>query len=1453
MRLLQSTILLLFIFGCAKEREVEFNQGQGGADLLALSEWQGKTFTQQTSSEAIGGVNTLAGASRVNIETAEGSTQENFDIFELQNPHELLDGVSIRGRAGETYQMQYEITKDFLIINKLVPEAQIPQVERLHAREITSGPQSGLFRIPLVKFPASLVKVQSVLNANNEATNRLGEYPARDLSEATHFRFNAENRTAFANVTRRDVFNKSFFEGDWFYAVTIVSTDPERASYVGRDISRDFGFSSVSRVSFTRTPEMLRVVNRNIDPAVDTTDIANYESAIDIPVEWIDYKVEDQGNLAGIVQREVGEDDADYRQWNQRDFVKLQFQNIAFPYDKSIDTRGQVEYEDFHLAENYFSFKLYYPGQNMRLRFAFRKAHEPKQGTVFKLDDWDLFGFFKTFRNVIPGDDTHVTEEDYERNIFLNRFYPEVNPETGTRDIIFHLSHRTPDEYRELSQQAVDMWDQAFRQAQTDIRVKLHPERKVHLGDIRYNIINFVDTRNNSGLLGYGPSIADTFSGELVSATSNMYVNPYRVRAYRYIRNYIRHQAGLFDNDELDTSGAPSATPNTGNYVELTFRGAEQQAHMQRSLALSFSNSIPTELQQSLGNRQTKFNNFSEAFNFVRNTNNRYGATPESSRSLPPSISPFPVIDTDLPSFESLFGNQNQSSELLSSINSHLQDGDFFDQVLLTREKTADQYRQFSHDNFRNYSEPFNFNTGNCSYNDTQGDMIDNIRRFCGDDIQNYLTTFDLEEIKATKNYGALWTERLDPILEECSGLIIKKMMLPTLLHEMGHNFGLSHNFMASTDPLNFHFQDEAREQPIARSSSVMDYASLVVDQLEELGKYDVAAIRFGYGNKVALAPNREVVALNDLNKSIQENIDTSHPNREMFPFKFCDDYDTGFWATSPLCNRGDTGEDPLILTRRLIAEYNSYVNTELNRLDRVEGQRNIDVWWRVAAIYFPRLKKIYDEWRYMLKDLNGRENSYLPDTIAGYNAMIETIEARDDYEEKFKAYHLASEEIFNFFLDFTLKPARYCIFRNNSTRLAEIEDFEKLRNGFHGRYGRTVTSCNDQELIDYFEVKLQEASGLPKPELSFYKELGEFHNQARNNLTQSHRNYHTVDTAGMRLAKYWAVLTLTGRYPYMLKFYNTADGYFFNPGFMDNPKFRTALINRVKARVIHGQSLKSLGLNIDEIIELGFISREDLEEAETPLDQADVMMPFFDREESHLRTLWLSMAWGSLIPGETTRNHEVYRKFAPGRTDNPQIEEVEGVVTLRFLDRYWMFAHPEQNPHAFELIAKHNEIKDKQEKIELFLDNRFTIDTNQLDSIFRGEEVVTEESLANMTLNDLMEMINTKFARLDSTFPVHTLNYLLEHFIGPEFTLFQTVTQGGQITRAEAMEGNALDLLREKGIDHTQILQSRYQTRYQELQAQLQKDESEARTFKSFRREYSAQLDAIIDILSRL
>lgn len=72
--------------------------------------------------------------------------------------------------------------------------------------------------------------------------------------------------------------------------------------------------------------------------------------------------------------------------------------------------------------------------------------------------------------------------------------------------------------------------------------------------------------------------------------------------------------------------------------------------------------------------------------------------------------------------------------------------------------------------------------------------------------------------------------------------------------HELGHTFGLRHNFAGSFDALNYFpdfWKDGVRRKSEMRYSSIMDYMQRFNSDFSGIGLYDRAAILFGYGDFV--------------------------------------------------------------------------------------------------------------------------------------------------------------------------------------------------------------------------------------------------------------------------------------------------------------------------------------------------------------------------------------------------------------------------------------------------------------------------------------------------------------------------------------------------------------------------------------------------------------------------
>jgi len=235
--------------------------------------------------------------------------------------------------------------------------------------------------------------------------------------------------------------------------------------------------------------------------------------------------------------------------------------------------------------------------------------------------------------------------------------------------------------------------------------------------------------------------------------------------------------------------------------------------------------------------------------------------------------------------------------------------------------------------------------------------------------------------------------------------------------HEVGHTMGLRHNFSASTDALNYddrYWQvymstatpEEKEKQNLSgfAYASVMDYGSRFNSDIEGLGKYDKAAIRFGYGGLVDTIPQAAENAWTGLSNDIflydyskipsevggidkvgepatgiaaysdvvNSLIDSSVPLMAERPYKFCSDEYVG----SLDCKPWDAGANQREIVRNASDMYQNYYIFNAYKRGRIT--------WTVDG-YLSRIESHYlsrftESFLYYY---------FLTDYLASYNALL--------------------------------------------------------------------------------------------------------------------------------------------------------------------------------------------------------------------------------------------------------------------------------------------------------------------------------------------------------------------------------------------------------------------------------------------------------------------------------
>lgn len=179
------------------------------------------------------------------------------------------------------------------------------------------------------------------------------------------------------------------------------------------------------------------------------------------------------------------------------------------------------------------------------------------------------------------------------------------------------------------------------------------------------------------------------------------------------------------------------------------------------------------------------------------------------------------------------------------------------------------------------------------------------------------------------------WHDLSDKEKNQMIDKLLPVMWIPTLIHEMGHNLGLRHNFQASEDKDNFYSSQELSERGLEYTmpfSSVMEYAEDTM-ALTKLGKYDIAALRFGYKREVdvkgAKGGYETIKVENTLDRLIKAK---QLKDEDLKPYGYCTDEHAGINAG---CRRFDMGTTYTEIIKNDIENYHRYYTWYNFRRDR--------------------------------------------------------------------------------------------------------------------------------------------------------------------------------------------------------------------------------------------------------------------------------------------------------------------------------------------------------------------------------------------------------------------------------------------------------------------------------------------------------------------------------------
>ncbi len=1146
-KLITVAIMSTFIglSGCTKKRAETIAPGQGD-NLQTVASFHNKVFKLKTLSP-VDKVETqnVTRSKRTEYKSPKYGL-DNFSIVNYKTDAQLLGTTKIVARPDteDKYEIHYVVTNDYVKVLKVAKEIDIPLQERTFAEDLADGRKA----VPLVgyKIQGKFI-LERIENENGKKTSLLREKSVNSISTATHIRIDLNSPEIFKAVQKPDILPASYFDGEWFFAETVVQAPEHKKDQEGFIAESILGSST--RIKFVKNKDNFEAVSLNLDERLKQQSDINFSRVFSLPVEWKEFRSVEVGNSTGMKEEENNE-----LAFDKKKYVLVNFENVVSKIDdgtferylqKALGASAEgSKLVNLEIQDNYLSFTLEKNESNIRFKMSLRRVEKNNyQSKLHFRDDWEKFGYFTTTKSSVMNYEIH-RKEDIEKNIFISRFNPKADR------IEFRFSKTTPAWIRPAVRKSIASWDDSFcraangitssaceevtkcrmsqLQAQDDksneschsvakkanyLQVVLNEkDGDVELGDLRYNIINLIESETESNLFGYGPSLTDPYTGEIISATTNVHVTPIRSALVDEIRNYILMKLGYLGEVRLG-----------GGFDILT----------------------QAEVKSDNQNAQ-----------IIMNSTN-FGQL--KSLKLPTEI---------LKYFDKKFNSQNKTISL----------------------------------DFRNGNSPFG---REFDLSITSKNIHREIELNCPE-ITKYVSQLKVAGVTHDKN-------ELD-ILNKCSRKLVVDKMSGTLIHEIGHNLGLRHNFTASNDEANFWPATKEQSQ-VVKSSSVMEYPAFNEDRLTKPGLYDIAALQYGYYDRITTVDG-QIQTLNTA-RTIEQNVGS----KKIKPYKFCTD-EHAYWGLDPMCRRHDAGITPIEVVENIINDYKTSYSLYNYRYDRVGVQSGYTLAMSRFGRYYLPLKHINEQWRIILADYIGRDKMYLEGIDeAQYDALITKLMADPKVSAESKLYKLASEKAFNFLSSIAGMSNQYCLVEN-SVKSFDIIEFEKIRQDSFSKGKNFLRSCQDANALEWFKAN----------SMNFITQLGYPLNDVKFDLSPE-KSTETNDIAGNGPDRIMATYALTERMALSLR--STQIG--LNSNFLDVPKHRSSMISRVLSRLGDGVSIESIRSVLAQNI-----SQQDIEK----LKKIKPHFKKFDAEKDIIQNQLTSLVQGLLIPGKSQENLSRLRDF---------------------------------------------------------------------------------------------------------------------------------------------------------------------------------------------------------------
>ncbi len=697
------------------------------------------------------------------------------------------------------------------------------------------------------------------------------------------------------------------------------------------------------------------------------------------------------------------------------------------------------------------------------------------EAVEYPVPDQNDFGFFN--------DEELVLKDDFDRNrperkVLMNRW----NPNRQNNELVYYLSpeYSKPENKLVLdaTYAAINVMNKEMQASQIPFTFKLieqpDADKAVSPGDIRYNSLVLIEDPLANGLLGYGPSVKNPYTGEIIQAHTNMYLGVLKSMTRR-----VYEQAADLTEEEY-FAAQPAATS-----VKANFRVADTALpQLPSSVKSLYEQVVIQEAPVAPAQNDEEEDQDEQAQSRIDDTQD-HAHSVEQAIAIP-SAAPKAMrkeVPADLLNMHRTHIEANLKSKYHAQ-TIHQASKVSLDKLISTlKESSTHEFTEIDEAVLKQ-KKKWNFLAQNNAFSE-------DFFPIAGTSKVVYPELKEITGILTQTGSLKRWDNLTNSQKTKVQNIILINSYKATLIHELGHNLGLRHNFMGSHDHENFFTQEEVQDlglDSVPAYSSIMDYSFSEFNQLKAFGKYDLAALRFGYNREVELSNGKFMSIKGSLHEAVSALADSQagvEPQNvvRLKSYEFCTDENTNL---GNLCNRFDEGTTLVEITKHRIKKYKDnykyrnlrdgriqystydmpdYIyarNYELGRIrDIMEDREQAKEFW---AGYLPELLASYDI------NLTPEQMNHVVN-VSCSEVFGEGVWFCDDYiDDGIKAVELAG----NLFLDIIKTPDHLCALVEESepTLIVEYRPLSEIYDDIKNDIDNVPSSCFDEAITDKVELE---------------------------------------------------------------------------------------------------------------------------------------------------------------------------------------------------------------------------------------------------------------------------------------------------------------------------------------------------------------------------------------------